>query len=52
MIVWSLLGEENREVFALFRPDAYLCKWEGPAALREALEKLMTPSADNRTHGE
>src|ERR1035437_3279403 len=28
-------------------PDAYLCKWEGPAALREALEKLMTPSADN-----
>jgi CheY-like chemotaxis protein len=40
MVVWSLLPEENCEVCVLFKPNAFVCKWEGPAALHAALEHV------------
>jgi CheY-like chemotaxis protein len=45
MIVWTLLGEEQREICNLFKIDAYVSKWEGVPALREALEKVGTPAS-------
>jgi CheY-like chemotaxis protein len=44
MIVWTLLGEEQREICNLFKIDAYVSKWEGVSALREALGKILTPT--------
>jgi DNA-binding response OmpR family regulator len=29
IIVWSVLGDRNRELCALFHVDAYVSKWEG-----------------------
>jgi DNA-binding response OmpR family regulator len=40
ILVWSQLEERNREICALFEVDAYIPKWEGEAALREALREL------------
>lgn len=40
MVVWSALGDHNRELCALFHVDAFVSKWKGEAALREALEGL------------
>jgi DNA-binding response OmpR family regulator len=45
IIVWSVLGERNRELCALFRVDAYVSKWEGESALHEALRKVSGTSA-------
>ena len=44
IVVWSVLGERNRELCALFRVDAYVPKWEGDAALHEALRKVSGAS--------
>jgi CheY-like chemotaxis protein len=40
MIVWTLLGEEQREICNLFRVDHYVSKWEGVPPFREILVKL------------
>lgn len=40
LIVWTLLGEEQREICNLFKVSGYVSKWEGIAAFREALSKL------------
>src|ERR1700752_2737195 len=40
MVVWTLLGEEQREICNLFRVDHYVSKWEGIPAFREILVKL------------
>lgn len=40
MIVWTLLGEGQREICNLFRVDHYVSKWEGVPAFREILVKL------------
>ena len=40
MIVWSILGDEQRAMCNLFRVHRYVAKWEGEAALREALLAL------------
>lgn len=40
LIVWTLLGEEQREICNLFRVDAYVSKWEGISAFRDALAHL------------
>jgi DNA-binding response OmpR family regulator len=40
LVVWSLLADTNREVCALFKVDAYVGKFEGQAALHDALELL------------
>ena len=40
LIVWSILGDRQREMCQLFKVSAYVGKWEGPEAFREALGKL------------
>ncbi len=40
MIVWTILGEEQREICNLFNVSDYVSKWEGIPPLREALSKL------------
>ena len=44
MVVWSALGEQNRELCALFHIDAFVSKWKGEAALHEALRKVSGAS--------
>ena len=39
MIVWSVL-ENEREICNLFNIQSFVCKWEGPNGLREALVQL------------
>jgi len=41
MIVWTLLGEEQREICSLFKVDRYISKWEGRTALRNALREAI-----------
>jgi CheY-like chemotaxis protein len=45
LIVWSVLGEEQRDMCNLFRVNCFIGKWEGVAAFREALSKLAAPTA-------
>jgi CheY-like chemotaxis protein len=40
MIIWTLLGEEQREICKLFNVSVYISKWEGVAPFREALRKV------------
>jgi CheY-like chemotaxis protein len=40
LIVWSVLGEEQRDMCNLFKVNGYVGKWEGPQAIRDALAKL------------
>ena len=44
LIVWSVLGEEQRDMCNLFRVNCFIGKWEGAAAFREALAKLVSPA--------
>jgi CheY-like chemotaxis protein len=44
LIVWSVLGEEQRDMCNLFRVKWFIGKWEGVAAFREALSKIALPS--------
>lgn len=43
LIVWTILGEEQKEICNLFKVSDYVSKWEGVAAFREALKKLQIP---------
>jgi CheY-like chemotaxis protein len=45
LIVWSVLGEEQRDMCKLFKVNCFVGKWEGAAAFREALGKLETHTA-------
>jgi CheY-like chemotaxis protein len=40
VIVWSVLGDDQREMCRLFKVSRYVGKWEGHEALREALAEL------------
>jgi hypothetical protein len=40
--IWTQLGHDNYEVCALFNINGYVSKWEGHAALREVLVKLVS----------
>ncbi|MGA8730519.1 MAG: hypothetical protein WB608_17325 [Terracidiphilus sp.] len=40
VIVWSVLGNDQREMCNLFKVKCYVAKWEGPEAFREALGNL------------
>ncbi len=40
MIVWTLLGEEQREICRLFKVTVFASKWEGTTALKDALTRL------------
>ena len=41
LIVWSVLGEEQAEMCNLFKVNAYVGKWAGTQAFRDALAKLQ-----------
>ena len=41
IIVWSILGDEQREMCKLFKVDSFVAKWEGAEAFRDALVKLQ-----------
>lgn len=41
LLVWTILGEEQREICNLFKVSNYVSKWEGAGALREAMKKLQ-----------
>jgi CheY-like chemotaxis protein len=41
MIVWSILGDEQREMCKLFNVNSFVAKWEGSEAFRDALAKLQ-----------
>jgi DNA-binding response OmpR family regulator len=40
VLVWSILGQEQREICGLFKVNGFVSKWEGVPAFREALDKL------------
>lgn len=43
VLVWSIV-EEQRKVCELFKIRAFVPKWDGPEALRQALAELDTPT--------
>lgn len=42
LIVWTILGEEQKEICDLFKVSDYVSKWEGVSAFREALRKVQS----------
>ena len=40
IIVWSILGDEQREMCKLFKVNTFVGKWEGEEAFRQALANL------------
>lgn len=40
MIIWTILGEEQREICSLFKVQHYISKWEGLAVFRETLSRI------------
>jgi CheY-like chemotaxis protein len=40
LMVWTILGQEQREICELFKVSGFVSKWEGAAAFREALDKM------------
>lgn len=44
LIVWTILGEEQKEICNLFKVSDYVSKWEGVSAFREALRKVQSTS--------
>ena len=47
VIVWSILGDEQREMCKLFKVSSFVAKWEGKEAFRDALSKLDQPPPEN-----
>jgi CheY-like chemotaxis protein len=45
IIVWSVLGDEQRDMCKLFNVNSFVGKWEGAAAFREALSSLGKSSS-------
>lgn len=45
VIVWSVLGDEQREMCKLFNVNYFVAKWEGDEAFREALSNLCQPTS-------
>ncbi|HEY1805846.1 MAG TPA: hypothetical protein VGG45_15340 [Terracidiphilus sp.] len=45
VLVWSILGDEQREMCNLFKVNAFVGKWEGEEALRQALADLSQSSS-------
>ena len=43
VIVWSVLGDDQRQMCELFKVNAFVAKWEGSEAFREALGNLGQP---------
>ena len=45
LLVWTILGEEQREICNLFKVTNYVSKWEGAGAFRDALKALAEPQS-------
>jgi CheY-like chemotaxis protein len=43
MLVWTVMGEEQREICAMFKVDAVVPKSGGTSALKEMLAPLVAP---------
>jgi CheY-like chemotaxis protein len=41
LLVWTILGEEQREICNLFKVSNYVSKWEGANAIRDALKQIL-----------
>jgi CheY-like chemotaxis protein len=42
VLVWTILGQEQREICSLFKVNEFVSKWEGKEAFQEALKKIQT----------
>jgi len=42
LIVWSILGEEQREMCSLFKVKQFVGKWEGTDVLQDALKGMIS----------
>ena len=40
LLVWTILGEEQKEICNLFKVSNYVSKWEGANAIRDALKQM------------
>jgi len=40
LIVWSILGEEQKQMCGLFKVKQFVGKWEGNEALQDALQEI------------
>jgi DNA-binding response OmpR family regulator len=47
VIVWSQLGDEQRDMCKLFKVSSFVAKWEGKEAFREALSGVGESSPGN-----
>jgi CheY-like chemotaxis protein len=45
VIIWTILGEEQREICRLFNVNHYISKWEGATGLREALANIFAETS-------
>jgi CheY-like chemotaxis protein len=45
LIVWTVMGEEQREICQMFKVNAIVSKVEGAAALRRAIEPLVSAAS-------
>jgi len=41
LIVWTILGEEQKQICNLFKVSRYVSKWEGGVAFQEALTSVL-----------
>ncbi|MBS1804248.1 MAG: hypothetical protein JST28_12845 [Acidobacteria bacterium] len=41
LIVWSILGEEQKQMCGLFKVKKFVGKWEGNEALQDALKEIL-----------
>ena len=47
MVVWTVMGEEQREICGMFKVDAIVPKSGGNIALKQALEHLVSATGTN-----
>jgi CheY-like chemotaxis protein len=40
LVVWTILGQEQRDICGLFKVNGFISKWEGAAAFKDALNKM------------
>jgi CheY-like chemotaxis protein len=43
LVVWSILGEEQKQMCNLFKVNQFVGKWEGDEALQDALKGMLRP---------
>jgi hypothetical protein len=41
LIVWSILGEEQKQMCSLFKVKQFVGKWEGSEVLQSALKEIV-----------